>query len=310
MHYGPVNDITVFTPCVSHVGHADCLAFALQHGCPIDAHDLSTAVRKGHLACVKLLVAHGHFREPYLHKDTDCLMKQDPAKRRIRRPLRREVMRCLEHILAKGCPIHTGTLVWAARQGDAECVRLLHRAGVPLWAHAWEETPQDDYPESKSVSCACTRCGLWPLAAEKILAIPCTPENAEYMWGPLRYGWEMGAPVTTLMEEVFKAKRSATRAVLACFHVASGLSQGKGTPERKAAWSVMGRIPLELIDEILVRADLEIPESVRRGLPGGRSVRVQALTTSWGWWQRIPLWEKVKVSSDGTPLADEEWVIV
>jgi hypothetical protein len=120
----------------------------------------------------------------------------------------------------------------------------------------------------------------------------------------------MGAPVTSLMEEVFKAKRRATRAMLACLHVATALSQGKGTVERKAAWSVMGRIPLELIDEILLRADLEIPESLRRGLPGGRTVRVQAVTTSWGWWQRKPLWEKVQTTPDGTPLVDEEWVIV
>jgi hypothetical protein len=96
------------------------------------------------------------------------------------------------------------------------------------------------------------------------------------MWEALRYGWEWGAPVTPLMEEVFEAKRRATRAVLSCFHVASGLSQGMRTPEHKAAWSAMGHIPLELIDNILLLAGFEIPESLRRGLPKGRSLLVQA----------------------------------
>jgi hypothetical protein len=43
----------------------------------------------------------------------------------------------------------------------------------------------------------------------------------------------------------------------------------------RAAWDVMGRMPIELLENILVLADFEIPESLRRGLPGTCGVRVE-----------------------------------
>jgi hypothetical protein len=87
------------------------------------------------------------------------------------------------------------------------------------------------------------------------------------MWTALRYGGLMGAPVSPAMEELFEAKRRSTCAVLLCFHVATGLSQGEGAVEQLAAWSGMRRMPMELIEKILVFAELEIPESLRRALP-------------------------------------------
>jgi hypothetical protein len=38
----------------------------------------------------------------------------------------------------------------------------------------------------------------------------------------------------------------------------------------------MGRLPIELLEKIVVQADFEIPESVCRSLPPERSVRVCA----------------------------------
>ncbi len=115
------------------------------------------------------------------------------------------------------------------------------------------------------------------------------------MYKVLRYGALMGAPLSPAMEEMIKSQRESTRAVLLCFHMATGLSQregreeqvaawsymglllrlrgaiglsqGEGSEEQRAAWSCMGRIPLGVIENILLLADLEIPESFRRGVP-------------------------------------------
>jgi hypothetical protein len=69
------------------------------------------------------------------------------------------------------------------------------------------------------------------------------------------------------MEAFFKAQRCSTRTVLLSFKVATRLSQGEGAVEQLAAWSAMGGMPMELIEKILVFAELEIPESLRRALP-------------------------------------------
>jgi hypothetical protein len=79
------------------------------------------------------------------------------------------------------------------------------------------------------------------------------------------------------MEEMFKSQRQSTRAVLLCFHVATRLSQVhhvEGSEGQRAAWTCMGRIPLGVIEKVLLLADLEIPESVRRGLPENPRTRV------------------------------------
>lgn len=47
---------------------------------------------------------------------------------------------------------------------------------------------------------------------------------------PLLYGWYQGALVTLAMEPEFKAKRAATRVTVLCFHVATRLSNERGTP--------------------------------------------------------------------------------
>jgi hypothetical protein len=283
----------------------DCLTYALQHGCPVDDDALTAAVHIGNLGCVKLLTARSHTSEPYIHEPEWRWYLHDPG-RWIKRPLGPEPMRCLEHIVGTGRPVHRRTLFWAVRNGDVDLVRFLHRRNVPLWTHAWEEEPRRCFLEA--VLCVCGGCSFCHGATERVISIPCEPENAEYMWEALRYGWELGAPVTPLMEKVFEAKRRATRAVLSCFHAVSTLSQGEVTPQQKAAWSVMGRVPLELMDKILLHADLEIPESLRHGLPRSQSVRVEAETSLWGRQCTVRLWESS--TAGDMSLADAEWVLV
>jgi hypothetical protein len=84
------------------------------------------------------------------------------------------------------------------------------------------------------------------------------------MWGPLMYGAARRAPVTRIVVEMLKTRRSAACSVLLSFHAASRLGQGEGTPEDRAAWALMGRMPSELVSKILVHADLEMSESLHR----------------------------------------------
>jgi hypothetical protein len=209
--------------------------------------------------------------------------------------------RCFQHMLDKGCAIHPAVLISAARCGDVELVRVLHPGGVPLWKCVWEEEvlegarevvpgqgqdPAEEQAVSTKAACMCGR--LADCERMKILAIPRDPQDADHMWKALMYGSVFGAPVTPAMEEVLRAKRASTRAVLLAFHVADRLSRGegsagrlgggkgsagrlgrgKGSEEQRAAWSVMGRMSLDVVGKILVLADSEIPESLRRSLFG------------------------------------------
>jgi hypothetical protein len=53
------------------------------------------------------------------------------------------------------------------------------------------------------------------------------------------------------------------------------MSRGEGCRQKKAAWAAVGRMPIELIEKILLLAKLEVPESIHHGLPITLSVRVQ-----------------------------------
>ncbi len=112
----------------------------------------------------------------------------------------------------------------------------------------------------------------------------------------LRYASCMGAPVTPVIEEIFESQRVATRAVLLCFHVAGRLSRWRASSKRRAMWAAcdphvvareravraanramwgaMARMPRELVEKLLVHADLEIPESFGRRLFAQRSACV------------------------------------
>jgi hypothetical protein len=172
-------------------------------------------------------------------------------------------LRCLQHLFDKGCPIHPGTMISAARFGDVDFMRFLHSRNVPLWDDTQMDWTKDMWYNLVPPPCICT---LYGHADEGILTVPDPPEDAKYMWTALMYGVVHGAPVPSVVKDVLRAQRSATRAVLLSFCVAARLSAGEGAQGQKAAWAVMGRVPIELIEKILVLADLEVTESVRRPL--------------------------------------------
>ncbi len=69
------------------------------------------------------------------------------------------------------------------------------------------------------------------------------------------------------MEEMLAEQRRTTRTILLSFHVAPQLSRGEGTAEQRAAWAVMGRVPFDIIEKILVLSEFEIIEALRRRKP-------------------------------------------
>jgi hypothetical protein len=170
-------------------------------------------------------------------------------------------LRCLQHLFDKGYRVHPGTLISAVRLGDLGFVRFLHSRGVPLWEWVLEEGTEEGWPGLKWCI-----CDLYREARSGWLTIPQQPQSAMHMRQTLMYGAIHGAPVTPAAAEVLRAQRRATQAVLHSFHAAARLGKGEGSPEQRAAWAVMGCVPFQLVENILVFADLEITESLHRSL--------------------------------------------
>jgi hypothetical protein len=245
------------------IGHADCLAFALE--LMRSPYGLSTAemmyiaIMGGDLPCVEVLVPDLPTGELYFHAARRAADRYSfPQVSGCERPMAPNQLDCFQHLFDSGCRIHPGTLISAAMHGDTDFVRWLHNRGVPLWTYAREVRPRDKYG---GLPTFCAR-NLYEYAKYELLTIPDEPEAARHMWGALMYGAAHGAPLTPIVVEMLKARRSAACAVLLSFHAASRLCQGKGTPEDRAAWAVMGRMPSELVNKILVLADLEMTESL------------------------------------------------
>ncbi len=280
-----------------YVEHLDCLRYAIEHGCPLNDNILTTAVDRGRLASVKLLVSGGLPKWPYM------LEYNGPTQE----PLRPEQLQCMQYLLDNQRVIQPRTLVCAAMRGDLGAVRFLHDRGVQLWTAAWEAERGDGEHQS-----TVDRRVFQTLAfTTGTIAIPQMPQDAAHMWRALQYGWVMGAPLTPAMADVFKSKRAATRATLLCFHVAARMSQGTGSlsqgtgslsqgtaslgqgtgsltqgtgslsdeegTSRRAVWAGMGRVPIELLEKILVYAGFEIYESLRRSAPRGGLVHVHCV---------------------------------
>lgn len=241
-------------------GHVDCLDFAIQHGPRMGDVLLIAAINKGQLACVKLLVARGWPREtPYLHH-VDWYHLAEP-----------QMFPCLQHMFEQGCPMHPGNLIMAAQAGGLDYARFLHKHGIPLWTRACEEDPYADqscgpnFPGTKRDD----HC-----LDNNILPMP-SADKAGGMFDILRWGHALGAPLTPAIEDLIRAKRAATRAVLLSFHGATRLRRGEGTRAQRRAWANMGAIPCELVEEILLKAKLELPETLGRCLPAHRLVEVE-----------------------------------
>jgi hypothetical protein len=212
----------------SFAGDLDCLKFAFKHGCPLENFLLDAAIRGSRLRAVKMLVAQGLPNKPFLQAYAPTSGGKTGGN------LCPDQLRCLQYLLDKGCPIHPATLISAARRGDLDTVRFLHSKGVPLWDAAQETgatyVDADDYDDGLGYF-AHTPVEIQEYFRReyKVIAVPQTPEDAAHMWAALRYGCAMGAPVTPVVEDVFAAKRAATRAALLCFHAAGRPSQGTGS---------------------------------------------------------------------------------
>ncbi len=262
-----------------YAGHVGCLAFVLDHVPDHKDYLIRIAVHNGYLECVKLLVAKGYPIKPY----RPPLLGRMDGHGNFFGYLGPEQMRCLQYMFGKGCSIDAGVVIWAAKCGDVELMRTFHKQGAPFWDCTWEENI-DDIPPSKKAG-SFMRDRLWHCNEMNILAIPRSPQHANHMWKALFYGSVMGAPLTPGMAEVFKAKRRSTQALLLSIHVATRLSQGEGTETQKAAWAALARMPLDVTGEILVRADLEIPGSLRRNLFGQQGAKIQGRIARVHWSQ-------------------------
>jgi hypothetical protein len=209
------------------VGRTNCLAFALEHNCPVEDSVLDAAVTNGHLECVELLVARGLPHRPYLPAPTNDRVTFSGGTLGDRQ------LQCLEHLFVKGCPVHPGILISAAMRGDFDAVRYLHSRGVPLWHHAWENTADKiGFPKG-----LCWKSSPGPRGycfRNRILVIPPVPNISPDMWEVLRYGFARRAPLTPVLEEAL-ANRASTCALLLSFHAAARLSQREGTREPRPA---------------------------------------------------------------------------
>jgi hypothetical protein len=232
-------------------GHLDCLEFVMEHGPPINDGVLGLAIRSGHLACVELLVAQGFPHEPYLH-DVDWEEQARP-----------EQLPCLRHLFDQGCAMDRGNLIMAARSHALSYVQFLHKHGMPLWTRAREGPPEAYLAHGPcfgifQIDCCCMD--------NNILPIPSGVASSPGLFDVLRWGHACGAPVTPDIEDMIRAKRLATQAVLLSFHGAPRVRRGDGTRAQRAAWVSMYAVPPDQVEDILLKAELEIPESVGRGL--------------------------------------------
>jgi hypothetical protein len=70
------------------------------------------------------------------------------------------------------------------------------------------------------------------------------------------------------------------------------------TPEQRAAWAGMGRLPMELLEIMIVQAGFEIPESICRSPPTASSVAVWTAGRQTVWGPSHDTWEYITA----TPL--------
>ncbi len=109
---------------------------------------------------------------------------------------------------------------------------------TPLWDSAYDGGTANDGAEFYLCADA-SDARLLSVDLLLKITIPEIPDSADAVWAALRYGWVMGAPVTPVMEAAFSAQRTATRATLLCFHVASRRRQ-VGRADEQGAWLNVG----------------------------------------------------------------------
>lgn len=231
-------------------GHISCLRFAIANGYWLDDHVLEAAVYFGRLACVEFLIQQGLPHEPYMHFIPHVYPDQQ---------------QCIQLMVDNKVQINPASLIVAAGCGDLGFVRWLHKQGVPLWHRACETNNHsiDELWHDRS---------RWSeefydcLEEPRTLPIPWQQSRMVPIWKALRYGSVYGAPVTPNVQKLFERKRLRTHAVLCCFKAAQRRSAPRDQKQMRT-WAIMAALPSALVEEILILADLEIPESVMRRRP-------------------------------------------
>lgn len=222
--------------CAAEHGQVHCLQFAANQNYDLNYRLVRATMRSGRLACMEFLIQQGRLYFMYLHVDY---------------PLTPDQLKCLEPGSRAGTgqwgcapsqkPRHGG---WARRRG----LRLRpHKRGWPLW--------QEIHYQITTSGRRCTVVG------PEALVIHPQPHYKEALFKAMRYGSLHGAPVTRPLKKHFRWKQQRTHALLCCFKAAARLTQRAGAA---GALASMGAVPTEVVELIVVLADLEIPEIVMK----------------------------------------------
>jgi hypothetical protein len=157
-------------------------------------------------------------------------------------------------------PLCTAASTWdkalciAAGGGHLACVRRLHTCGVRLWDFVQVK------PDAWFTSGICIS---WASFSRPVfcLYVPESRDLLRPLWGVLRYGQLHGAPLPESVGWLFQERRKRAREAMLCFHCAARLSRGGG--EHAGLWGLMGKVPMDVVYIILVKADLELEETFR-----------------------------------------------
>jgi hypothetical protein len=92
-----------------YTGHAGCLCYLLEHGCPLEDNVLMCAVAKGHFDCVELLVTWELPQKPMTFHNSRLLLES--------LPIGPDQLRCIQYVSDHDCPIHTDVLYGRPKVG-------------------------------------------------------------------------------------------------------------------------------------------------------------------------------------------------
>ncbi len=162
-------------------------------------------------------------------------------------------VRALDPILRAGCEPCNAALSIAASRGHLACVRYLHGRGFPLWDRI---VFAEDSGLVAGLDCSFS-------LSETCLVVPAVWEDADLLWGVMRYGQIHGLPLSGLAACVVAERREKARTVLLCFHSAARRSAGAG--EHAHVWGAMADVPLDVLYIILEHAQLELVEAFKAG---------------------------------------------
>lgn len=103
-----------FLEMTAYEGHLDVIKFFMAQGIPLDMEAVYSAARGGRLECLKFFAENG------------CVLNERTFFYAVGH------LDVMEYLLNEGCPWDETAILEAARSGDLECLKFLHRNGYPL----------------------------------------------------------------------------------------------------------------------------------------------------------------------------------